>query len=183
MNMPTAFTPFQNLKIRWRILKNSKYGSIFLWAFSVYSDIWDICDHLQLVSCNFIKSSSNESILNKSFQKFVFTARPKNAISKKTSKPHYFDKALWPNHLTYSKPYGISGETISISFIWCPGIWNLFKPWVTVALWKWWPTKGSGGKWVISSYPLACPCSSISSSFSLVRLTRFLTHRTQSILL
>ena len=26
--------------------------------------IWDICDHLQLVTCIFIKSPSNESILN-----------------------------------------------------------------------------------------------------------------------
>ena len=48
--------------------------------------IWDICGHLQLVSSIFIKSSSNESILKKSFQKFVFWAVQKNVIFRKTSK-------------------------------------------------------------------------------------------------
>ena len=42
--------------------------------------IWDICGHLQLVSSIFIKLSSNESILKKSFQKFVFGAGQKNVI-------------------------------------------------------------------------------------------------------
>ena len=78
-------------------------------------------------------------------------------FSEKCQKLLYFDKALWPNHLTYSKLLGISGKTMSISFIWYPGIWNLSSHWVTVALWKWWPLKGSGRKWVIRPYPLACP--------------------------
>jgi len=48
--------------------------------------IWDICGHLQLVSSIFIKLSSNESILKKSFQKFVFGAGQKNVIFRKMSK-------------------------------------------------------------------------------------------------
>ena len=78
-------------------------------------------------------------------------------FSEKRQKLLYFDKALWPNHLTYSKPLGISGKTMSISFIWYPGIWNLSSHWVTVALWKWWPSKGSGRKWVIGPCYLARP--------------------------
>ena len=38
----------------WITQKGSK---IYLWAFSRYAKIWDICGHLQLVSCMFIKSS------------------------------------------------------------------------------------------------------------------------------
>ena len=37
--------------------------------------IWDICGHLQFVSSIFIKSFSNERILNKSFQKLFSELR------------------------------------------------------------------------------------------------------------
>ena len=53
-------------------LNNLTNGSIFLKA-SFCMKIWDICDCLQLVLRIFIKSSSNESILKKSFQQFVFS--------------------------------------------------------------------------------------------------------------
>ena len=92
-------------------------------------------------------------------------------FSEKRQKLLYFDKALWPNHLTYSKPLGISGKTMSISFIWYPGIWNLSSHWVTVALWKWWPLKGSGRKWVIRPYPLACPCMTLQVKRGLIQFT------------
>ena len=52
-------------------LNNSKTAHSF---YELFQDlkIWDICGHLQLVSSIFIKLSSNESILKKSFQKFDF---------------------------------------------------------------------------------------------------------------
>ena len=79
-------------------------------------------------------------------------------FSEKRQKLLNFDNALWPNHLTYSKPIGICGKTKSISFIWHSGILNWPTCWVTVTLWKSWPTLGNGKKWVIRPYPLACPC-------------------------
>ena len=66
-------------------LNNSKIAHSF---YELFQDmkIWDICGHLQLVSSIFIKLSLNESILKKSFQKFVFGAGQKNVIFRKTSK-------------------------------------------------------------------------------------------------
>ena len=78
-------------------------------------------------------------------------------FSEKRQKLLNFDNALWPNHLTYSKPKGICGKTKSISFFWHSGILNWPTCWVTVTLWKSWPTSGDGKKWVIRPYPLACP--------------------------
>ena len=51
-----------------------------VWAQSFYElfqgmKIWDICGHLQFVSSIFIKSSSNERILKKSFQKLFSELR------------------------------------------------------------------------------------------------------------
>ena len=64
-------------------------------------------------------------------------------FSKKHQKLLYFDKALWPNHLTYSKPLSISGKTMSISFIHFVGLrisdhpfetcwycWRYREPWI-----------------------------------------------------
>ena len=45
--------------------------------------IWDISDHLQLVSCVYNKSFLNESILKKRFQKLVFSGWQKYAVSRK----------------------------------------------------------------------------------------------------
>ena len=112
--------------------------------------------------CSWFHPFLSNCLLMRAFWKKVFKnlfleLGRKMWFSEKRQKLLYFDKALWPNHLTYSKPLGISGKTMSISFIWYPGIWNLSSHWVTVALWKWWPLKGSGRKWVIRPYPLACP--------------------------
>ena len=43
------------------------------------------------------------------------------------------------------------------------GILNWPTCWVTVTLWKSWPTSGNGKKWVICPYLLACPCRDISN--------------------
>ena len=53
-------------------LNNSKMAEYF---YELFQDmkIWDICDHLQLIACIFIKSSLNESILKTSFQKEDFS--------------------------------------------------------------------------------------------------------------
>ena len=82
----------------------------------------------------------------------------KMRFSEKPQKLLNFDNALWPNHLAYSKPKGTCGKTMSISFIWHPGISNWPTCWVTVTFWKSWPTSADGKKWVIHPYPLACPC-------------------------
>ena len=113
--------------------------------------------------CSWFHPFLSNCLLMRAFWKKVFKnlfleLGRKMWFSEKRQKLLYFDKALWPNHLTYSKPLGISGKTMSISFIWYPGIWNLSSHWVTVALWKRWPLKGSGRKWVIRPYPPACPC-------------------------
>ena len=138
-------------------LKYMKNGWTFLWAFSGYENLGfvAICSWFHPFLSNCLRM---RAFWKKVFKNLFLELGRKMWFSEKRQKLLYFDKALWPNHLTYSKPLGISGKTMSISFIWYPGIWNLSSHWVTVALWKWWPLKGSGRKWVIRPYPLACPC-------------------------
>ena len=133
-----------------------KWPNIFMCFFRIwkYGIFVAICSwfHPFLSNCLLMRA-----FWKKVFKNLFLELGRKMWFSEKRQKLLYFDKALWPNHLTYSKPLGISGKTMSISFIWYPGIWNLSSHWVTVALWKWWPLKGSGRKWVIRPYPLACP--------------------------
>ena len=75
-------------------------------------------------------------------------------FSKKCQKLLNFDNVLWPNHLT--KPKDIC---------WHPGILNWPTCWVTVTLWKSWPTLGDGKKWVIRSHLLACPWTCSTNTF------------------
>ena len=55
-------------------LNNSKMAQ-YSYELIQYMKIWDICDHLQLVSRIFIKSSLNESILKISFLKRNFSPK------------------------------------------------------------------------------------------------------------
>ena len=134
-----------------------KWPNIFMCFFRIWkSGIFvAICSWFHPFLSNCLRM---RAFWKKVFKNLFLELGRKMWFSEKRQKLLYFDKALWPNHLTYSKLLGISGKTMSISFIWYPGIWNLSSHWVTVALWKWWPLKGSGRKWVIRPYPLACPC-------------------------
>ena len=81
-------------------------------SFFLYIKFWDICGYLQLVSCIFIKQSSNENILKKSFQVFKNLLSPQGKkiwFSEKCQKVLDFDNALWSNHSTHNKAKGIFG--------------------------------------------------------------------------
>ena len=58
-------------------------------------------------------------------------------------------------------------------------IWNLSSHCVTLALWKCWPPRDSGRKWVIHPYPLACPwyISKFQISMVQVSMTKVITFR------
>ena len=121
--------------------------------------IWYVCGHLQLVSSIFIKQPSNESILKKVLKQFFLDLGRNMWFSK------IRQKLLKLNHLTYIKPKGIWGKTKVITFIWHPRILNFPTCWVTVTLWKSWPTLGDGTKWLIRPYLLACPWTCSTNTF------------------
>ena len=60
---------------KWAITSNLNKSKMAEQFYELFQDmkIWDSCNHLQLVSCIFIKSSLNESILKISFQKENFS--------------------------------------------------------------------------------------------------------------
>ena len=87
-----------------------KWPNIFMCFFRIwkYGIFVAICSwfHPFLSNCLLMRA-----FWKKVFKNLFLELGRKMWFSEKRQKLLYFDKALWPNHLTYSKPLGISGKT------------------------------------------------------------------------
>ena len=116
-----------------------KWPNIFMCFFRIwkYGIFVAICSwfHPFLSNCLLMRA-----FWKKVFKNLFLELGRKMWFAKKSKKLLNFDNALWPNHLTYSKPKGTCGKTTSKAFIWYPGILIWSTCWVTVTLQKSWTT-------------------------------------------